>query len=125
MGTHKQNPKSLENLKLGAQSRYQGKIRVTATLLPSTKAWLEQNGNLSKRIDEIADQILAEELVDRKLLVLAEQRIQELENQLDDLIQMAGRLQAYITSSAASTPSVDSTKKKNGAQKKLRSSRLN
>lgn len=49
------NDRSLENLKLGAQARYQGKIRRNTTLLPETIAWLEGQGNLSAAIDRLVD----------------------------------------------------------------------
>lgn len=54
---------SLENLKLGAIARRKGKIRVTVTLLPETKKWLESGGNMSERIDEVVRRIVAGELV--------------------------------------------------------------
>ena len=47
------NERSLENLKLGAQARSQGKIRRNTTLLPETIAWLEGQGNLSAAIDQL------------------------------------------------------------------------
>lgn len=42
---------SLENLKLGAQARYQGKVRRNTSLLPATIAWLDAHGNASHLID--------------------------------------------------------------------------
>jgi len=45
--------RSLENLKLGAPARYQGKIRRNTTLLPETIAWLDAYGNASFLIDEL------------------------------------------------------------------------
>lgn len=47
------NERSLENLKLGAQARSQGKIRRNTTLLPEMIAWLEGQGNLSAAIDQL------------------------------------------------------------------------
>ena len=47
------NERSLENLKLGAQARSQGKIRRNTTLLPETIAWLEGQGNLSAAIEQL------------------------------------------------------------------------
>ena len=47
------NSRSLENLKLGGQSRRKGKIRRTYTLLPETVEWLSQTGNASNSIDEL------------------------------------------------------------------------
>lgn len=47
------NPRSLENLKLGAEARYQGKVRRNTTLLPETIEWLEGRGNVSEMIDQL------------------------------------------------------------------------
>lgn len=46
--------RSLENLKLGAKARYQGKIRQNVTILPKTLEWLRKGGNISSRIDDLA-----------------------------------------------------------------------
>lgn len=54
MEKHRQmNERSLENLKLGAQARDQGKIRTNCTLLPETLEWLKKHGNASHLIDEL------------------------------------------------------------------------
>jgi tellurite resistance protein len=45
--------RSLENLKLGAIARDQGKIRTNCTLLPETLEWLKKHGNASHLIDEL------------------------------------------------------------------------
>lgn len=45
---------SLENLKLGAQARYQDKRKLNLTLLPETIQWLKASGNASKRVDDLA-----------------------------------------------------------------------
>lgn len=45
--------RSLENLKLGAEARYQGKERHNFTVLPETLEWLKKGGNASRRIDEL------------------------------------------------------------------------
>jgi hypothetical protein len=66
MGVRRMSRASLENLKLGAKSRKQGKVRVTVTILPETKAWLEKNGNLSGRIDEMVTRYLKKDLVFRE-----------------------------------------------------------
>lgn len=47
------NPRSLENLKLGAEARRKGKIRRNTTLLPETIEWLEERGNVSEMIDQL------------------------------------------------------------------------
>lgn len=54
---------SLKNLELGAAARRKGKVRVTVTILPQTKEWLEASGNMSERIDEVVRRIVAGELV--------------------------------------------------------------
>lgn len=76
--TKKVNPKSLENLKLGADSRRQGKIRCTVTILPQTKEWLSSGGNLSGRIDEVVARILAGQLVGIKKVEKLETEIRRL-----------------------------------------------
>jgi len=47
------NPRSLENLKLGAKARDKGKIRRNTTLLPETIEWLDSRGNASGLIDQL------------------------------------------------------------------------
>jgi predicted RNase H-like nuclease (RuvC/YqgF family) len=47
--------RSLENLKLGAQSRYQGKQRHNFTVLPETVQWLKGTGNASDAIDVLVE----------------------------------------------------------------------
>ena len=57
---------SLENLRMGAVARRQGKKRVNVTLLPETLRWLDKGGNRSEMIDEIVRRILKGELVPKK-----------------------------------------------------------
>lgn len=45
--------RSLENLKLGAEARRQGKERHNYTILPETHEWLGKGGNASQRLDEL------------------------------------------------------------------------
>lgn len=45
--------RSLENLKLGAESRRQGKVRHNFTILPETVQWLKGTGNASDTIDAL------------------------------------------------------------------------
>jgi hypothetical protein len=45
--------RSLENLKLGAESRRQGKVRHNFTILPETVQWLKCSGNASEAIDNL------------------------------------------------------------------------
>jgi predicted RNase H-like nuclease (RuvC/YqgF family) len=47
--------RSLENLKLGAQARYQGKARHNFTVLPETVEWLKATGNASDTIDALVE----------------------------------------------------------------------
>jgi predicted RNase H-like nuclease (RuvC/YqgF family) len=47
--------RSLENLKLGAKSRYQGKQRHNFTVLPETVQWLKGTGNASDAIDVLVE----------------------------------------------------------------------
>ncbi|MCP6758788.1 MAG: hypothetical protein NHB32_08460 [Fischerella sp. CENA71] len=82
MHIRKMNPKSLENLRLGAVSRKKGKVRVNVTILPETKQWLERSGNVSERIDDMVCKILKQELIGRHKLDTALQRIAELENEI-------------------------------------------
>lgn len=50
-GKRQINPRSLENLKLGAEARRQDKIRRNCSLLAETIQWLEGSGNASNMID--------------------------------------------------------------------------
>lgn len=52
-GKRQLNPRSLENLKLGAEARNQNKVRRNTTLLPETIQWLEERGNASLLIDSL------------------------------------------------------------------------
>lgn len=56
------NPRSLENLKLGAIARNQGKLRRNTTLLPETIEWLEARGNVSEAIDTLVSAAKKDEL---------------------------------------------------------------
>jgi hypothetical protein len=47
------NPRSLENLKLGAEARNQDKQRTNLTLLPETVRWLKDSGNASDKVDQL------------------------------------------------------------------------
>lgn len=59
---HNINPRSLENLRLGAESRRQDKVKRNTTLLPATIEWLEKRGNVSGTIDELVNRAKAGEL---------------------------------------------------------------
>ena len=54
--------RSLENLKLGAESRRQGKVRHNFTILPETVQWLKCSGNASEAIDNLVSAALNQEL---------------------------------------------------------------
>lgn len=54
-GKRTMNPNSLKNLELGAKARYQGKVKATLTLLPTTLSWLKGKGNASRLIDEMVE----------------------------------------------------------------------
>lgn len=47
--------RSLENLKLGAESRRQGKVRHNFTIMPETVQWLKGTGNASDAIDALVE----------------------------------------------------------------------
>lgn len=79
MVRRKVNPKSLENLKMGAVTRNQGKIRCQVTILPETKEWLARGGNLSGRIDELVTKVLKGELVGFRKLEDMQREIERLE----------------------------------------------
>lgn len=51
----KVSERSLENLKLGSQARYQGKARHNFTILPETVEWLKGTGNASDAIDALVE----------------------------------------------------------------------
>jgi hypothetical protein len=86
MVSRKVSPKSLENLKMGAVARNQGKIRCQITILPETKEWLANGGNLSGRIDEMVTKILKGELVGVR-------KVEELEREVERLRAEMERLQ--------------------------------
>ncbi len=79
------NPKSLENLKMGAVARNQGKIRCQVTILPETKEWLARGGNLSGRIDEMVKKILKGELVGIRKVEELEQEVVRLQAEISQL----------------------------------------
>lgn len=63
MAERKINRNSLENLKMGAIARNQGKLRVTLTILPETKRWLASGGNMSERLDDMVRKVLKGDVV--------------------------------------------------------------
>jgi hypothetical protein len=58
----KMSERSLENLKLGAESRRQGKVRHNFTILPETVQWLKSSGNASEAIDNLVFAALNQKL---------------------------------------------------------------
>jgi hypothetical protein len=85
MVSRKMSPKSLENLKMGAVARNQGKIRCQVTILPETKEWLSRGGNMSGRIDEMVRKILKGELVGNRKVEELEGEIKRLEAEVERL----------------------------------------
>ncbi len=85
MVSRKVSPKSLENLKMGAIARNQGKIRCQITILPETKEWLASGGNLSGRIDELVSKVLKGELVGGRKLEQLEREVQWLRAEVERL----------------------------------------
>lgn len=88
--------RSLENLKLGAKARYQGKVRQNFTILPDSLEWLKKRGNASSQIDQLVEAAKAGELKssnthdtkDEEKLVsnrVYEQKIETLEKQAEEL----------------------------------------
>lgn len=111
------NERSLENLKLGAASRYQGKIRQNVSILPETLEWLKKGGNASSRIDELvraakSGYLKSEYTQHRK----AEEQpysdnvykqIQELKTEIERLRQERDHLQQELIASAKVTQQPD------------------
>ncbi len=80
--------KSLENLKLGSKSRYEGKERHNYTILPETAQWLKETGNASHTLDILVSLAKQNKLPSYNTHHRIEQptvstsRLQELEQQL-------------------------------------------
>ena len=85
MVSRKVSPKSLENLKMGAATRNQGKIRCQITILPETKQWLGSGGNISGRIDEMVAKILKGELVGARKLEELHREVERLRAEVERL----------------------------------------
>ncbi len=81
----KMNPKSLENLKMGAIARNENKVRCQVTIRPETKEWLARGGNLSGRIDQLVAKVLKGELVGVRKLEDMQREIERLEVEVDRL----------------------------------------
>lgn len=85
MVTRKMSPKSLENLRMGAIARNQGKVRCTVTISPESKAWLTSGGNLSGRIDELVHKVLNGELVGNRKLEELQREVERLQGEVESL----------------------------------------
>ena len=97
--------RSLENLKLGAKARYQGKVRQNVTILPDSLEWLKKGGNVSGRIDQLVEAAKAGELVpnnthyrnsENRLVSndVYQQKIETLENEAERLRSQVAKLEA-------------------------------
>lgn len=105
---------SLENLKLGAQARYQGKERHNFTVLPETLEWLKKGGNASRRIDELVAAAKSGELKpihthDRKpennlSSESVYKQIDELKSELEQVRQERDRLAQEVAANQVSQP---------------------
>lgn len=73
------NPRSLENLKLGAQARNQDKQRTNLTLLPETVRWLKGWGNASDKVDEMVAEARRHPLGNQQPQPTSNQNQQELD----------------------------------------------
>lgn len=108
------NERSLENLKLGAQARYQGKVRHNVSLLPETMEWLKKGGNASSRIDELVAAAKSGELKsihthdtkDENHLLSENvyKQIEQLKTELEQLQQERSRLALELAECRASQP---------------------
>jgi predicted RNase H-like nuclease (RuvC/YqgF family) len=97
--------RSLENLKLGAQSRYQGKQRHNFTVLPETVQWLKGTGNASDAIDVLVEAakdkgLFSNNTHDRKPEVVSndvyEQNIKDLEVSLEETQLELSKLRSQL-----------------------------
>lgn len=108
------NERSLLNLKLGAQVRYQGKVRHNVSLLPETMEWLKKGGNASQRIDELVAAAKSGELKpihthDRKdennlLSESVYKQIEQLKTEVEQLRQERERLATDLAICQTSQP---------------------
>ena len=76
------HPNSLENLKLGPQSRATSHVRKHYTIKPEHHAWLASGGNASLRLNEVLEKILNGELIGVQHLRKAEAEIERLKKLL-------------------------------------------
>lgn len=108
------NERSLENLKLGAVSRYQGKLRQNFSILPQTLEWLKKAGNASSRIDELVAAAKSGELQsnytqnriqeNQQNSDVVYKQINDLKNELEQMRQERDRLASDLAECRASQP---------------------
>ncbi len=106
----KMSERSLENLKLGAESRRQGKVRCNFTILPETIQWLKCSGNASSAIDNLVfaalnQKLFSKNIHDRKEELstvsndVYERKIQELEQSLEETYQELSKMRSLLEES--------------------------
>lgn len=99
--------RSLENLKLGAKSRYQGKQRHNFTVLPETVEWLKGTGNASDAIDVLVEAAKSKGLLSnnthgkevQELVVsnnVYEQKIKDLELSMEETYLELSKVRAEL-----------------------------
>ncbi len=104
--------RSLENLKLGAKSRYQGKQRHNFTVLPETVQWLKGTGNASDAIDVLVEAAKSNNLLssnthgqkEQELPTsnnVYEQKIRELELSLEETYLELSKVRAQLETEKA------------------------
>lgn len=98
--------RSLENLKLGAESRRQGKVRHNFTIMPETVQWLKGTGNASDAIDALVERFKNgnstsnhthdEKVNNESVSEDVYKRIEELETELEQLRSLREQLDKEI-----------------------------
>lgn len=98
--------RSLENLKLGAESRRQGKVRHNFTIMPETVQWLKGTGNASDTIDALVERFKNgnstfnhthdERVNNESVSEDVYKRIEELETELEQLRSLREQLDKEI-----------------------------
>jgi len=101
MATRNINPRSLENLKLGSESRRQGKIPMNLTVLPETSIWLKKRGSASATVDGLVRLAKAGQL---KPEVDVTHHNTNQQNQLDQIAKLKEELAAAQTNLAKLQP---------------------
>lgn len=89
------NPKSLENLRLGAEARNKDKQRTNLTLLPDTVRWLKGCGNASDKVDELVTEARKNPFPQQEkseAIPELQEKVNQLEQQLKDKSEYADKL---------------------------------